>query len=377
MGSKNSGRPKDKSDFVLRLHRQKSFRETIQSPIRDLQQIGLYRWFEQYDFRKSRDWFKQLAIWINIGASDFIGRRKQLEELGSQKLNLETSIIKYGKEDGELRYNRWIDQTNARRKNKERFWLDQGFSRDEANQRISDYQTGLAHRGVAAKISKTGSTRHFSPWCKEYWELKGLDDTSAMAAVSRIQTRDMSFFIEKYGELGEKIFSEAKDKRRLTWSNKTEEEIKEHALKAVPHSFNKDGQEMQAIRLFLQENQIPESFCRFGSPTDQFFQWIPGFGYRRYDLAVYKNETRSELDIIFEYHGPGHINFSDYCPDIQDCLITLDGKKLPFLGTYGASFHNDQAKRNHILKTYPGVRYIVMWSDDLKHKRGKIVQLSK
>lgn len=132
---------------------------------------------------------------------------------------------------------------------------------------------------------------------------------------------------------------------------------------------------MQAINGFITTNNISVLNCRFGPPSEQFWQHIPEVGYRRYDLAVFEDSTCTKLKYIFEFHGPGHINFSDYRPELEHEMITIDGKKLAFLGTYGSSYKNDLTKREHILNNYPDVKYIVMWADDLKFRRFTIEQL--
>ena len=76
-----------------------------------------------------------------------------------------------------------------------------------------------------------------------------------------------------------------------------------------------------------------------------------------------------------EYHGPGHINFSDYSPEMKNAIITVNGTKLPHLGTYGNSYENDMIKRNHILKKYPHCKYYVFWNENLKEKEFKVYDL--
>jgi hypothetical protein len=56
--------------------------------------------------------------------------------------------------------------------------------------------------------------------------------------------------------------------------------------------------------------------------------------------------------------------------------ISVNGKELEHLGTYGNVYQNDMAKRMHIINNYPNVKYCVMWVNDLTEKRFKIEQLS-
>ena len=168
-------------------------------------------------------------------------------------------------------------------------------------------------------------------------------------------------------------FTEARNKRKETWETKDKVE---HARKATPKTFNPAGQEMQAVLGFISANNIPIENCSFGPPNQQFWQHIPNLGFRRYDLAVFTNSSKTVLKYIVEYHGPGHINFSDYHPALENELVTIDGKQLAHFGTYGNVYKNDFAKRQHILENFPDVRYIVIWPIDLKLKRFNINELS-
>ena len=171
---------------------------------------------------------------------------------------------------------------------------------------------------------------------------------------------------------GEQKFLDSKNRRKKTWESK---DLIDHGRRAVPKTYNPAGQEMQAIYGFLDANNIPQINCKFGSPKEQFWQYIPTVGYRRYDLAVFSDATQQQLKYIMEFHGPGHINFSDFAPELEHEQITVNGKKLAYLGTYGQSYHNDFHKKHHIVDNFPEVVYIVMWVDDLKNRRFKINEL--
>jgi hypothetical protein len=371
-----SGRKKDTTDPIMRFFRQTQVKESEITKLSNLQTIGLNKWFIKNTFRQTYDWISQLVIWLKLEVHDFVERRLRLEELGSQKLNLETSIIKYGEIDGPRRYFNWVEITNSKRRNRKDYWLNLGFTEDQAIIKISEYQSVLSKKGVQTKISQRGSMRAFSHCCVEFWEYNGFTTSEAKEIISKLQMRDLDYFINKYGhEEGVNKYEASKAKRAYTWDTKTELELQEHALKARPKTFNETGQEMQAINLFLEVNNINKTFCQYGAPVDQFYQWIPDIGFRRYDLAVYSDLTKSKLELVFEFHGIGHINFSEYEPLLANEKITINGKPLDFPRTYGASVSNDKIKRNHILQTFPEVQYIVMWSEDLKLKKAKIDEL--
>jgi hypothetical protein len=91
-------------------------------------------------------------------------------------------------------------------------------------------------------------------------------------------------------------------------------------------------------------------------------------------LAVFDKE---KLLYIMEFHGCGHINFSDYDETIRDKVFEDNGKPLHFIGTYGKVYANDMAKRRHIEQTYPDAKYIVIWKDDFKKGKMRIDELLK
>lgn len=50
----------------------------------------------------------------------------------------------------------------------------------------------------------------------------------------------------------------------------------------------------------------------------------------------------------------------------------INGKSLPWLGTYGQSYYNDLIKRQHILDNFSEVKYFVFWNRDLTAKDFRI-----
>lgn len=123
-------------------------------------------------------------------------------------------------------------------------------------------------------------------------------------------------------------------------------------------------------------NNIDPDTCLFGAAYNQFTVYIEDVGVRRYDLAVYSDTSKTELKYIVEFHGFGHINFSDYNETMKDVVYNVDGKTFHFFKkTYGEIYYNDMVKKNYIELTYPNVKYIVIWHEDYKNKRLLINEL--
>lgn len=330
---------------------------------------NIKEFFEYYgkDDRSSI-WRKNIAIWIKYNVDNWIQRRKDLSMTSSN--SKEWYQLMYG-DDWELLYNKNCANLKKRLPSSIEFYQNNGHDKNEAMMLRNDRQRRVALKSAA----KLKGTSEFTVRSPKYWVRQGFSIDEAKEKVKLIQIRDLDYFINKYGyKNGIERFEQSKTKRKNTWQ--TKDKI-EHGKLTTPNWYNPNGQEMRAIYGFLESNNISESQCRFGSPREQFYQYIPDVGYRRYDLAVYETCEKKidELKYIVEYHGPGHINFSDYNESLENELITIGGKNLAHLGTYGASYKNDQAKRKHILDNYPNVQYIIIWSNDLYEKRFRIDEL--
>lgn len=327
----------------------------------------LTEFFEYFpDKDRSAVWRKNIAIWLLYGLDNWIQRRLKLNNVTSN--SLEFFELMYGNE-GKKKYLDFKATVSCRMPSTLEYWKGLGFSETDAKIKVQESQQAKAKK--AAK--KLSGTSEFTVRSKDFWIKHGYSDEEASEKIKMLQRRDEAFYIERYGiTKGIKRFNESKEKRKNTWKSKDK---RKHALSTRPGSYNPHGQEIQAIRGFLSANNISESYCKFGSPKDQFYQWIPSVGYRRYDLAVFDDVEHTKLKYILEYHGPGHIRFSEFSEELRNEPISVGGKKLLHLGTYGAAFDNDTAKRNHIMTHYPGVLYLVMWTDDLTNKRFKINEL--
>lgn len=349
-------------DYIELFLKRKEVKNIIIS-LTNEQRVGIMNFFNHMGgYRKSEGWFKQLAIWCNLGVSDFVDRKLLLDNLGTQKLNLEISIIKYGEKSGTIFYENNKNRSIKNFKNVRSNWENSSLSDNEITSNIKKIQSNRGKLGLLSKI-RNGGTRSYTIRCKEYWYNKGYSDKECEKIISNIQKRDITFFKRKYGEIEGNIkFQNISTKKRNTWNNKTKEEIKKHFLKTRPKKYNENGLEISHIKKFIEERGFDEKFCMYGSPEEQFYQYIPSVGFRRYDLAVFRNIEKTDLMLIYEYHGYGHINFSDYDSSLEDQYFKdLRGKELKFLPKIGCAYLNDKIKKEHIINNYKDVKYIVEW----------------
>lgn len=355
----------NKKDYVLFLTESKIFSKILGNyDLSEAQKENVRCFFDFYsDGDRSGVWRKNVCIWIQYGLDEWIERRSKLTTLASN--SLAWFILMYGEDVGLEKHKQFSATLGKRLPSSVEFWLEKGASEEEAKARVSSRQK---------EISKNKTfERKDSNRCKEFWTSRGFSEDEAKKQISILQRRDLDFFVSKYGPvIGPIRFSESKKNRKITWEYKDK---LEHAVKTTPKNYNPIGQEITAINEFIRANNIPIKNCKYGQPKDQFWQMIPNVGFRRYDLAVFDGPDHKKLLYILEYHGPGHINFSDYTDELENEYITIMGKTLAHLGTYGQSYKNDLRKRKHILSTFPDVQYLVIWTEDLLNKRFKIDEL--
>jgi hypothetical protein len=334
----------------------------------------LEAFFTNHNWKKHRKLSHMIAHWVSENFDNWEVRYSQLRAVGITSTSLEAHIIKYGEIKGRDLWNKLANKKRKLLPSNREYYHNKGLTEEQITEAISVSQKQKAQKARKAQKEDTSwKSRH--PGFVEYWLAQGMSQEQATQTVSDLNRRDLDYYQAKYGEQeGIARFENIKSKRKQTWQKKDK---LEHAIKTTPGKFNPKGTEYRAIEKFILANNIDKKLCKYGSPKDQFWQIIPGVGFRRYDLAVFEDENHTQLRMIMEYHGPSHINFSDYTPDIKDVPITIKRRNIYWLGTYGASYENDMAKRNHIIETYPHVCYLVMWEHDLKAKRFMIDDLQR
>ena len=82
------------------------------------------------------------------------------------------------------------------------YWLKRGYSKNEAEKKVSEYQTNLAKRNASKSKSEH---RKNSVRCIEHWLEKGYSENEAKEKVAEIQsTFSLKKCIKKYGRKGKK-----------------------------------------------------------------------------------------------------------------------------------------------------------------------------
>lgn len=100
-----------------------------------------------------------------------------------------------------------------------RHWTMRGYSDEEAERIISDIQKGNSPMSVQYYLNKGSSIedavsqqkehqRSVSKRCSEYWLSRGYSDEEALVKIGESQARGFPFFLDKYGEDAEQVYSD-------------------------------------------------------------------------------------------------------------------------------------------------------------------------
>lgn len=335
----------------------KVVKEIYNSAPTEMQTQEINDFFSEHQYVKERDNFKRYAHWLQQGKTNWAELNSRLKQY--QRRSIEYYQILYGTDPGKERFDLFRSRAYSTFTNTVSYWLKEGKTLEDAKQLVSDIQ---ASRNAKKTEHRTSSVR-----CIEYWVARGYSEAEAVNCVSRAQSRDKSFFIKKYGNTeGENRYFKSVESRKSAWQSKDKVS---HAFKTTPKAFNVAGQEMQAVSMFIEQNELHRYKLLYGSPAAQYTVNIPDHGVRRYDLAVF---DQGILKIIFEFHGIGHVNFSEYDPLNKDNKMSFKGVQLSHLGFYGKTCYNDYIKKSYIEQTFPDVIYCVAWTHNLTIKDLKI-----
>lgn len=177
----------------------------------------------------------------------------------SQDLNV--LIMKYGEEDGKLRYDKIVENRKDKGTLKryiEKYGEESGTKKYyEKNSRLSVSETSLKMNGFssdeiikirskhASKSARTldnfisehgldeGTKRyetyltvnHSTHWSVKYWTKRGYSEEDAKIIIGKIQTRDLNYFTNKYGDIDGFIKYEECVKAKTKTSGKSKLEV--------------------------------------------------------------------------------------------------------------------------------------------------------
>ena len=154
--------------------------------------------------------------------------------------SLESFIARYGEEEGQIRYNKYIDLLRAKSKVCIEYWLSLGYSEEDAVKKISEHQSEVSKRGPAnirywldrgydeeaAEQMRLSVIRSKFANCTAYWLDRGYDLEEAQLMVK--QTQSSRGKLGMLAQLGrarsklEQIFDEKTNQYEKIWPSSVE-----------------------------------------------------------------------------------------------------------------------------------------------------------
>jgi hypothetical protein len=328
--------------------------------------------------------FNRLKSYLIHKYGHEIGNKKYISLM--RGMSLKVCIFKFGKEEGLKFYKNRIEKDKI--KNTligfiKRYGEIEGTKKYyEKNKKLSVSIESLKLNGygdneinkIKQKHSKKSSLKnkygekkykeylengnHFNPRKIESYLKKGIDINIAKDKISKIQNRDLKFYINKYGEInGIKKYNQVNEKRRF--SNTVEYYIIKYGKKDGIKRFNEKYGEEEGLKIYF--NNKKNGFSQISKIEIEFKQFISVY-LKEFSL-VGSPLTESKL-IIFKDNLYG----LKYCiPD----LIINDKVIVEFNGDYWHSFdwkvENDK-KRTYLLEE---MGYVVINVKEKEYKKNK------
>jgi len=163
--------------------------------------------------KKRHEQFRKNVGLSSRGKNSLVGFVKRYgEEEGKKRFDVfvnkskkteKSFIIKYGKEEGKERYKKYVETKTRKFKNTYKFWLDRGFTKEEAKRLVSRHQEKTSLSSFIKRYGESeGPTRYIENNKKQSFAIS------------------LAGFISRYGEeLGEQKFCQYSKDRAVTLDN--------------------------------------------------------------------------------------------------------------------------------------------------------------
>ena len=167
------------------------------------------------------------------------------------------------------------------------FWINKGFSEEEAKQKISEIQkTNAKNRKTYEKEDQNTNIEFY---------IKRNYPNAEEALKERQTTRTLVKFIEKYGEEeGLEKYNKSIEKFKYSsWDSKTQEEKNELTIKRTKHSNFFSSSSIIFFKNLIKNINIPYQI--FWKKNERFLTYNKGIFF--YDFCI------PEINLIIEYNG--------------------------------------------------------------------------
>lgn len=143
----------------------------------------LNKLFETYTCKQLEDMHLTIAKFVLHDLNNYAGRLRRLK--GINGTSTYTQLLRYGKQNFIQILTEQTDKKIKHFKNRTDYWIQLGFTAEEAIQQVSIIQT---NRSLLSPVRYPGN-RQYSARCIEYWLKKGYNVDDAKLKVGLVQKR--------------------------------------------------------------------------------------------------------------------------------------------------------------------------------------------
>ena len=311
------------------------------------QHMRLARFFAVYGHEKRcEEWFRTVSLMLLHDLSNIVGRIRRLKLLSASPTRY-SLMLRYGCN--------WEDYSKvaasrrtAHFKNKLQYWIDNGYSAEDAKLKVVETQTARSRKSPAAQ----GGSSEFSCRSSIFWVKRGLTLEQAQVEVARVQRRTKT--------------PEMVATWLATLSAKSPEEQALIRLKKG-HSIDSyiacGSTSTEAIELskayYAKRNNASKSsqafFMLFDTMFDHSNTWYKYKNYEKQFFGKCVDFYDADSETVVEYYGDfWHRNPKKYAADFlaynktSEEIWDLDSKRIA------------QIKQHHLVQ-----RVIVIWESEV------------
>jgi len=151
--------------------------------------------FSKHTCKSLENMHETIAKFVIYDLNNYEGRLRRLSKIPGT--NVYTQLLRYGKKNFKKILQEQTDRKTAHFPNRLDYWMNNGYSLEEATSRVIMVQKERNRKSV----EKVSGTNQYSCRSIGFWMAKGFDELQASKKVSEVcTTNGLVFYIKKYGE---------------------------------------------------------------------------------------------------------------------------------------------------------------------------------
>jgi len=339
------------------------------------QQFRLMQLFEVYgNSKKIENMLKTVAFFIKNNLTNYVGRYRRLKGIpGTTKY---TQLLRYGKHNSKEVIKKQSKAKTAHFPNKIEYWINKGYSDEEATQKVREIQTIRSKKST--ELTKGSSA--YTARSMSYWINKGYSDEEATQKVREIQTTNgIDYYVKKYGkDIGKQMYSARINKWQQTLINKTQSEKdeinykKRHAIDSYMYRGMTETEAMSKYNKFCQKMKSKPRQTISKISQDLFFnlhEKLKGtcyFGELNYEQLIDNFRVdffHKESKVVIEFYG----DYFHRNPKLYESSFVSHGY------TSKQKWKTDKA-REEIIKTHKNVnQLVIVWESSYRRDKTMVI----